>query len=629
LNSAAIPLACRAELLLGPLKTGQPGRYAVHDLRTGDRYALGDPEYFLLAQLDGARSAPDICRTFEERFGQSLSEEELNQFVELANTRGFLRPVAAPEGALAGDPARVSDNTPCSSTPGGETGSGAAPSCYDEVPYASRPFPQTHPDNLATVATLFGMKPPPVERCRVLELGCAAGGNLVPLAVTLPEGRFVGIDLSGRQIADGLRVVKALGLRNVELRHLSILDVGAELGEFDYILCHGVYSWVPAAVREKILDICARHLGPNGVAFVSYNTNPGWHLPSVIRAMMRFHTDRFSEPAVRIRQARALLEFFAGAGASVTDGYDGALRKELELLRGVPDHYLFHEYLAEENAPVYFHEFNARAEERGLQYLGEAAFLEMLTDHFPPDVARTLELLAPELVQTEQYIDFLRNRRFRQTLLCHRGVPLNRSLGLEVVERLHVSSAFRPVPERPDIHSDAVVEFRTARGLPLTVGDPLVKAALVHLAEVWPAAVPFRDLPAAARARLGHGSAAPVADSLRARLLLASLLKGAAPGAVEFSVNPPRLVVNVSAQPVASPLARLQAATNSPVVNLRHQVVPLNASERLVLRHLDGTHDRARLARVLAAEAARADQGADELLDQCLRRLAHLALLAG
>src|SRR5262245_1145409 len=169
----------------------------------------------------------------------------------------------------------------------------------------------------------------------------------------------------------------------------------------------------------------------------------------------------------------------------------------------------------------------------------------MLTDHFPPGVAQTMQLLAPDLVQTEQYIDFLRNRRFRQTLLCHRDVSLNRSLSLETVEQLHVSSTFRPVSTNPDLHSGTAVEFRTPRGMPLTVGDPLVKAALTHLGEIWPAAIPFRDLPGAAQYRLSISERDLGMDNHRARLLLSSLLKGAAPGAVEFSVNAPRLVVDI------------------------------------------------------------------------------------
>jgi cyclopropane fatty-acyl-phospholipid synthase-like methyltransferase len=145
---------------------------------------------------------------------------------------------------------------------------------YDEVPYESHPFPQTHPDRLATIATLLGLRPPPVQRCRVLELGCAAGGNLIPMALGLPQSSFVGIDLSAVEVAEGQQLIAQLGLKNVQLRHLSILDAGPDLGRFDYILCHGVYSWVPTAVQDKILDVCKHNLSPHGVAYVSYNTLP-------------------------------------------------------------------------------------------------------------------------------------------------------------------------------------------------------------------------------------------------------------------------------------------------------------------------------------------------------------------
>lgn len=618
MNTTVIPLACRPELLLSPLPGGEPDRYALKDLRTGECYTLGGHEYFLLGRLDGGQTAADLCRAFQERFGDELSEAELHEFVELARARGFLQPVAS-EAAPKG----------CHTDPPGDPEGEADVACrYDEVPYTSQPFPQTHPDNLATVATLFGMCPPPVERCRVLELGCAAGGNLIPLAATLPQGHFVGIDLSGRQIDEGRRVVNALRLRNIELRRLSILDVGDELGEFDYIICHGVFSWVPAPVRDRILAVIKERLAPNGVAFVSYNTYPGWHLPGVARAMMRFHADRFAEPAVRVRQARAVLEFLTAAMPPENDGYGGGLHRELQLLRKVPDHYLFHEYLAEVNTPVYFHEFNALAEGHELQYLGEAAFLEMLTDHLAPGVAETLRLLAPGLVQTEQYLDFLRNRRFRQTLLCHRGVPLNRAPAPERLERMYVASAFRPVSARPDLGAGAVEEFRSPRGLPVTAGEPLVKAALLHLAEAWPAALPFGDLTAAALALLGREyGPVPSADTPLPRLLLPSLLKCAAPGAVEFRLTPPRLVVEISEHPRATALARYQATAGVPVVSLRHQVVALDTLDRRILQHLDGSRDRRQLLQLLVGSTDPALSA--ESLEQRLGLLARQAMLEG
>jgi len=149
---------------------------------------------------------------------------------------------------------------------------------YDECPYPSYPLPQAHPHHLATMAALLGLESAIGVDCRVLELGCANGGNLIPLALTSPISRFVGIDLSVEQIGDGQRTIDALSPTNTELRCLSILDVGEEFGEFDYIICHGVYSWVSREVQDKIMEICARHLAPNGIGYISFNTLPGWHM---------------------------------------------------------------------------------------------------------------------------------------------------------------------------------------------------------------------------------------------------------------------------------------------------------------------------------------------------------------
>src|SRR5262249_49173778 len=140
---------------------------------------------------------------------------------------------------------------------------------YDRIPYDSTPRYATHPDCLATLATLMGMKPAPVERCRVLEIGCSTGGNLLSMAEALPEGRFVGIDLSAVQIETGQRVASALGLGNVRLEVRSLLDVDESFGQFDYIITHGVYSWVPQQVRDHLLKVCKTNLAPHGVAYVS------------------------------------------------------------------------------------------------------------------------------------------------------------------------------------------------------------------------------------------------------------------------------------------------------------------------------------------------------------------------
>ena len=152
---------------------------------------------------------------------------------------------------------------------------------YDEIPYDSKPLFATHPDCLCVAGRLRGLAAAPATNCRVLELGCATGGNLIPMAYGLPESRFVGIDLSPVQIAAGQELCRQVGLKNIELKTASIADLDESWGKFDYIICHGVFSWVPPAIRDKILGSCRQLLAPAGVAYVSYNTYPGWHLKNM------------------------------------------------------------------------------------------------------------------------------------------------------------------------------------------------------------------------------------------------------------------------------------------------------------------------------------------------------------
>jgi SAM-dependent methyltransferase len=252
---------------------------------------------------------------------------------------------------------------------------------YDQVLYPGQPFPQTHPDRMATTAILFGMAPAPVPTCRVLELGCGEGANLIPMAVALPEAEFVGIDLSARAIALGQNLIEALKLERVSLNQMDILDVAPAFGVFDYIIAHGVYSWVPEPVRERLMAICAANLAPQGVAYVSYNVYPGCHLRQMLREMMLFHVRAIDEPNRRIEQSLAFLDLLAQA-QTVDDTYRVFLRKELDIAvrRGAQS--LYHDDLAEFNHPVFFHQFAEHAGRHGLQYLGEADAVEM--DHAIP-----------------------------------------------------------------------------------------------------------------------------------------------------------------------------------------------------------------------------------------------------
>jgi SAM-dependent methyltransferase len=504
---------------------------------------------------------------------------------------------------------------------------------YDRVPYPSASQHRTHPDHLAALAILHGLDPAPPDRCRVLELGCADGGNLVPMAVEMPESRFVGIDLSPRQIETGRAFVAELGLPNLELQARSLLDVDAGLGEFDYILCHGVFSWVSRPVQEKILAVCRENLAPNGVAYVSYNTFPGWHLRGMVRDMVLFHTRGIDDPEERTGRAFEMVRFLAEAAGEDQDAHAVFLRTardHFEEHRERPS-YLIHEYLEETNDPIYFKDMAERAGRHDLQYLTEADPHLTEIGNLPAGVAEGLRRFASDRIALEQYLDFVLNRTFRRTLFCHAGLPLERTAAPERLRRLYAASPAKPVSPEPDLRPGQRESFRSEEGKTFSSSHPLAKATLVSLAAAWPRAVPFGKL------------LEPGVDEESLADLLASLFWN---GVVDLHALPPLCTETVSVLPRSSALARRQARAGLLVTTQRRRVLKLDDPvARVLLLHLDGSRDRASLVRLLEWEVAegrldlvvegkpvepeRLPGVLESLLDQQLRKMAEHALLVG
>lgn len=531
------------------------------------------------------------------------------------------------------------------------------PTSYDLVPYPSAPKPEAHPDRLATIARLFGLAAPPVTNCRALDVGCGDGANLIPLACQLPESEFVGLDLASRQIAAAQEAAAELGLKNISFRVMNLLDVGPELGPFDYIISYGVYSWTPPEVRDKLLAVCQECLAPNGVAYVSYNTYPGWHMIRLIREMLLYHTRRLSDPAQKAAQARALLDFLAEASPvlinrlAANQAYSLILADERNFLRQQPDAYLLHDLLEEINEPVYFHQFVEHAGRHGLRYLGEATLSTMLANHFLPNqVAEPLREIATTGLAMEQYLDFLRNRTFRQTLLCHEAVALDRDLKPERLAGLYAASPARFDEEQVEVRSAAKAKFTGPNEISMSVEQPLSKAALLILTRVWPQAILFEELILAARGLLNPDTP-PVysAASLDrdAEQIGATLLTAYALNLVELRTSPPPFVAEPGEYPQASALARLQIRQGQAVTNQRHEVITLSDDlSRHVLPYLDGRHNRAALLAALehltaqgifvavsegrpAGSGEQRQEVLSQALEHCLYQLARLALLVG
>ena len=478
---------------------------------------------------------------------------------------------------------------------------------YDEIPYESHPFAQSHPDRLAVMATLFGLTPQAVARCRVLELGCAAGGNLIPMAWHLPESTFVGLDLSARQIRDGNELIETLGLTNIQLHNMDITEADHRLGRFDYIICHGVYSWVPEQVQQAILRICHDLLEPQGVAYVSYNTYPGWRMRQMIRDMMLYHATQFSTPQQQLDGARTLIAFL-NANVAKDNAYGLLLEQELAILQESSDYYLHHDHMEKTNLPCYFHEFMDKAQGHGLAYLGEADLGGMLLETFPDEVKKQLSLLHSDRLHLEQYLDFLHNRQFRQTLLVHAAaLHIQSPDPLQLRQLLLCAELFREDEGATPIQGGDPVCFIAANGARVTSADPLVKAALVVLAERYPGCMTLERLFHAAFSLLGR-EVEPGREAINLRILAEALLEFHAAGAVEvhsYDGYPPAASRAADGNPQVTPLARVYAQRGVMIPGRWHKAVDVGYLGQQTLLLMDGRRSREQIKQELLEKVRR------------------------
>ena len=469
---------------------------------------------------------------------------------------------------------------------------------FHQIPYITHPLAAMHPDRLASVATLFGMTPAPVASCRVLEMGCGNGGNLIPMAYRLPGSRFTGIDLAEGAIAKGRQAADELGLANLDLLAMDLCEIGPAMGEFDYILAHGLYSWIPDHLRDRLLAVCRERLAPQGVAYVSYNALPGRYVRTMLREMMLYHARNCSNAGELIERARELLRMLREAHP-VPTACQPMLDQEIRQLLALDDGWLFHDDLAPINDAFYVRDFVARAAGHSLQYLGDAQ------PHLMFDTRVSLDWVGGDLIEREQYFDFLSLRPFRPTLLCGGEVRLERPAGPERMDRFLFSSPARQSEGQIEgLHSVCMTE----------VPESVARVAAA-MGAVYPQTVAFDKLLESVRDR----------EALRG--ILFTLITT---GFAAFHTHGFAPAESVSPRPRANRLARWESARTGVVTYSNHTANKVDGSVRSLIELLDGTRD----LEELACELAR-DEGApplDEIrarLPQALTHMANSGLLEG
>jgi methyltransferase-like protein/2-polyprenyl-3-methyl-5-hydroxy-6-metoxy-1,4-benzoquinol methylase len=467
---------------------------------------------------------------------------------------------------------------------------------YDDFPYLCLIRPDIQPGHLATLATLFNLQPPLVATARILELGCGNGINLLATAQSLPQAYCLGIDYSARQIAEGQKIIQAVGLKNIVLKQLDILDINDSWEQFDYIIIHGVYSWVTPRVQHKLLSICQHHLLPNGIAYISYNTYPGWYLNQITRDMIQYyHVHQFTDKRIRPLETQQLLQEIIAHNQYHQDAYTLLLQEQLvRLQKPDGDNYLYHDWLEAENHPLYFYQFIEQAQQCKLEYVTDVKFRDVLS------AGQTLKPnFRGDWVTHEQYMDFFTNRKLRMTLLCHQGLTVNRELDPQLMSHFYIAAMpFLQATNSAIENNSAAVIFYQPHSQPVPINNPLTIVALLYLIDIYPSNIFFPDLVTYLYSQ--QSGAISTHDEL-SQNLAKELLTGFCQELISLDRHAiTRLPTSNSDYPTVIPLARWQAAQGqTTVVNSRGQLGQLDEFTCQLLPYLNGKNNRATLLKVI------------------------------
>jgi trans-aconitate methyltransferase len=439
---------------------------------------------------------------------------------------------------------------------------------HQSTPYLYKTFArkETHPARIGAIARLYGVNAAPVNQCAVFEIGCGDGSNIISLAARYPNSRFVGIDLSQELIEKGRREAETLELSNIELISGDISEYRPTVASFDYVICHGVYSWVSPSVRQAILDRAVTALSSQGVLFVSYNTLPGWRQRGALRDIMGVGASFVEQDGdvARLENAMAFLSLITEHSTAITP----YVREAAERLKNSDPSYIIQEFLGEYNTPFMFTDFMRDAASTGFQFLSEARVVMMSSEDLSPEVNEVLDSLSDNIVAREQVIDVARNRMFRETLLCHGSVALDRGLSSSVFKQLYFVATYLPKSSKIAEGELAFVERFSGRDISVPAGE--CATVLKVIANLGPRGARFEEI-AQVTSKL-HG--------LEEEELFKVVYTLWKTGFIDGLTAP---VCGVNDLAAVNPVARRQAVEGSLVTSELHESFNLSAEERAVL----------------------------------------------
>jgi methyltransferase-like protein/ubiquinone/menaquinone biosynthesis C-methylase UbiE len=487
---------------------------------------------------------------------------------------------------------------------------------YESVPYRGTVVPNTSPNHLAICAS-WCQGPRPPSRClHVAELGCGDGANLLPLAFYHPESTFTGIDNSRTALDRAHEGAHCLDLDNIRFVLKDVRDLDpAVFAPCDYVIAHGLYSWVGEDARDAILTFCCKSLMPSGLAYISYNAQPGWATRSLVReTLLRARLVR--EAAVEAKAERAievatqLLEDLPSRDYA----FAVLLAEELKRVRNGKPFYVFHEYLAEVNEGFWLRDFVERARRNGLDYVADAQSCRW-EGHVPGDLKSALAKRDLDPIEQEEAADLLCNRYFRASILCRADAPRSSTLHRELLEELHIATCLRAESDPFDLREGEGERFFRPGGPEITLDASITKAAVVLMAAQWPLGMRLQTLYQQATQLLTvHGCEVPTGARSQLSDELMTLFEA---GQIDLRLREPAHHTEVPDYPQAHALALFEAEHREALTTPYHVLLPFEPQALALVRTLDGSRSRVELQRAFGKE----------LVDQTLEILGRWGLL--
>ncbi len=459
-----------------------------------------------------------------------------------------------------------------------------------QVPSSAYPGDLARPEHLKSVMTLFAGKSAPLEKAKVLEIGCSTGEGLLQFALSYPNSENIGINFSADEANEGMKNIKDLKIKNIQITNMDIEKIDSKLGSFDYILCRNIFSWVSDKDRERIFDTIKSLLSKNGLAVVGYNTLPGCNMLNNVRDLMKFHAGPIQDKNEQTQQARASLAFIKESLEGRQDAYADFMSQMADTMNTVNNQVLREEFLSEENKAFYFSDFVLGAAAKKLVYVGDTNIEKMYFGNLPQKAAETLSKIT-KAIQLEQYIDFINNTRMRNTILTHPENEVNRDMQDKELEKLYYFTTVRPHEDSPEVNieDDSQVMFYVGN-TSLASKTPVGKSILIALYKNMGAPLSIKEIVAETlllNKKLDKKEVEQGTLETIKRLILG--------GSVQFLADKPKYNNKAVEKPKASPLVLAQSKSALDrrgfwVTNTLNQMINFDPHQVEIIKNLDGKH---------------------------------------